>query len=73
MAVWVKKAGTTNVAVQDRKVRDTVESILLDIEARGDAAVRELSARFDGWDRDDYRLTEQEIEACLGQLSKPRP
>jgi sulfopropanediol 3-dehydrogenase len=70
MAVWVKKAGTTNVAVQDRKVRDTVESILLDIEARGDAAVRELSARFDGWDRDDYRLTEQEIEACLGQLSK---
>lgn len=70
MAVWVKKAGATNVAVQDRKVRDTVESILLDIEARGDAAVRELSARFDSWDRDDYRLTDQEIEACLSQLSK---
>ena len=37
--------------------------------ARGDDAVRELSVKFDGWDRDDYRLTDAEIEGCLGQLS----
>ncbi len=51
------------------KVRATVESILADIETRGDAAVRELSVKFDGWDRADYRLTEAEIGACLDQLT----
>ena len=36
-------------AEADGKVRATVEEILADIEARGDAAVRELSQRFDNW------------------------
>lgn len=52
------------------KVRHTVENILADIERRGDAAVRELSVTFDKWDREDYRLSEQEIESCLSRLSK---
>ena len=34
-------------------MRATVEAILADIAARGDAAVRELSAKFDRWDRDE--------------------
>jgi sulfopropanediol 3-dehydrogenase len=65
------KVGATAEAKADadRKVRDTVEAILADISARGDAAIRDLSIRFDQWDRDDYRLTEQEIQACLDQLS----
>jgi len=53
----------------DRKVRDTVEATLADIASRGDAAVRELSIRFDGWDREDYRLTQSEIDACIGSLT----
>jgi len=53
----------------DRSVRDTVEAILLDVERRGDAAVRELSNRFDRWDRDGYRLNAAEVQACLDQLS----
>ena len=57
-------------ADDDAKVRGIVEGILKDIEARGDAAVRELSNKFDGWDRDDYRLTDAEIRACLGELSQ---
>jgi histidinol dehydrogenase len=40
----------------DAKVRATVEGILKDIEARGDEAVRELSVKFDGWGRADFRL-----------------
>jgi len=32
--------------------------------------VRELSARFDQWDRNDYRLSPAEIEGCLAQLSQ---
>jgi len=70
MAEWLKRgrdAGEAETA--DRRVRETVEAILADIAARGDAAVRELSVRFDQWDRDDYRLSAAEIEACLGQLT----
>jgi sulfopropanediol 3-dehydrogenase len=32
--------------------------------------VRELSQKFDGWERDDYRLTDAEIRDCLSQLSQ---
>jgi len=57
------------VAADDAKVRSTVEHLLADIAARGLAAVREMSVRFDGWDRDDYRLSQAEIEACVAQLT----
>ncbi|MFT4180292.1 MAG: histidinol dehydrogenase [Rhizobium sp.] len=71
MARWLKQgAETQRVAEQDRKVRDVVEATLADIEARGDAAVRELSVKFDGWDRADYRLSQAEIDACLAKLSQ---
>jgi sulfopropanediol 3-dehydrogenase len=56
-------------AEHSRAVRDTVEAILADIEGRGDDAVRELSVRFDKWDRDSYRLTDAEIQACIDQLN----
>ncbi len=58
-----------DVAEDAAKVRATVEGILADIEARGDKAVRELSVRFDGWDRSDYRLTDKEIRDCVAELS----
>ena len=41
----------------DRKVRQTVEAILEDVAARGDAAVRDLSARFDKWEPQSFRLS----------------
>lgn len=65
------KTGTNPVerATVDRKVRDVVEATLADIESRGDAAVRELSVKFDGWDRESYLLTEREKQDCLDQLS----
>ncbi len=70
MAEWLKRAATGEVrADRDRQVRDTVEAILADISARGDAAVRELSIKFDDWDRDNYRLTDAEIQACVDRLS----
>ena len=52
------------------KVKATVEAILADVEARGDEAVRELSVKFDGWNRKDCRLTDAEIQDCLSQLSR---
>jgi len=66
----LKEGRSAQAAAEDSaKVRATVEGILADIAQRGDRAVRELSAKFDGWDRADYRLTDAEIRDCLGQLS----
>lgn len=56
-------------AEDDAKTRATVEGILADIEARGDAAVRDLSRKFDGYDPSAFRLTASEIEAALSQVS----
>ncbi len=52
----------------DRKVRQTVEAILDDVIARGDAAVRELSAKFDKWEPKDFRLSPAEIQALIDSL-----
>ena len=70
MAEWLKRGATAEAkADSDRKVRDTVEAILADIAARGDSAVRDLSIKFDNWDRDSYRLTSDEIQGCIDQLT----
>ena len=70
MADWLKRGATADVRAEaERKVREIVETTLADIERRGDAAVRELSNKFDNWDRDDYRLSTAEIQSCIDQLS----
>ncbi|MEM6159226.1 histidinol dehydrogenase [Erwinia sp. P6884] len=53
-----------------RQIRETVELILLDIEARGNKAIRELTIKFDNYDRKDYRLSDAEINSCLRKLSR---
>jgi len=71
MAEWLKRGADAGLrSGQDAAVRETVERTLADIAARGDAAVRELSIAFDRWDRENYRLTQAEIEGCLAQLTK---
>ena len=66
----MKRGATAETrADKDRQVRDTVEGILDDIESRGDVAVRELSIKFDKWDRESYRLTSTEIQDSIDQLS----
>mgnify|MGYP001481520596 CR=1 FL=1 len=70
MAIWLKRGKDVDArAAADRQVRTIVEAILSDIEQRGDAAVRDLSIRFDQWDRDDFRLSPAEIEACKAELT----
>ena len=70
MATYLKRGATAQTkADRNREVRDAVERILQDIETRGDDAVRELSIRFDTWDRESYLLTNAEIQACIDSLS----
>src|SRR6056297_1172786 len=56
-------------AEDDAKVRATVEATLSDIEQRGDAAVRDLSKKFDDYDPKAFLLTESEIEAAIAKVS----
>ncbi|ACL59143.1 histidinol dehydrogenase [Methylobacterium nodulans] len=70
MAKFLKAGRSADAqAAEDAGVRATVETLLADIAARGDVAVREASARFDGWDRSDFRLTDREIRDCVAELS----
>ena len=56
-------------AEDDAKVRAVVESTLADIEARGDAAVRDLSQKFDNYAPQSFRLSASEIEAAMQKVS----
>jgi sulfopropanediol 3-dehydrogenase len=66
------KVGLTAETKSDtaRQVRQTVESMLENIAARGEEAVREYSAQLDKWSPPSFRLTEAEIDACVRALRK---
>lgn len=71
MTVTYLKRGKPELerAEDDAKVRATVEATLKDIEQRGDAAVRDLSERFDRFSPPSFRLTTSEIEAAMQRMS----
>jgi len=53
----------------DAQVRHTVEATLADIETRGDNALRDLSAKFDSYSPDNFRLSQNQIDDLIAQLS----
>jgi sulfopropanediol 3-dehydrogenase len=58
------------IKAADAKVRETVEQILADIDARKDAAVRDLSQKFDNWSPASFKLTPAEVERAIAQVKK---
>ena len=66
------KRGMDAAAVKaaDTKVRETVEQILAQVDDRKDAAIRELSEKFDKWSPKDFKLSPSEIERAIGQVRK---
>ena len=56
-------------AEDDARTATVVTATLKDIEQRGDVAVRELANKFDGYDRDSYRLGQDEIDALIAKVS----
>jgi sulfopropanediol 3-dehydrogenase len=68
----IRKLKQANAPVANRagksSVRSTVEEIISAVSERGDEAVRELSIKFDQWDRTDYRLTRKEILECVSEM-----
>jgi sulfopropanediol 3-dehydrogenase len=55
-------------AENSAQVRSAVEAILADIAARGEAAVREYSEKFDKWSPPSFKLSESEIAECVRAL-----
>ncbi|MFB3103106.1 MAG: histidinol dehydrogenase [Alphaproteobacteria bacterium] len=70
MAIEFLKTGIDTDAADaaDSKVRETVEGILDDVRRRGDAAVRRLSEKFDGWSPESFRLGDGEIMQLVDSL-----
>ena len=67
---WLKQGKPLDErAEDDAAVRAVVERTLADIAARGDAAVRDLSLKFDRYAPPAFRLTLSEIEAAMAQVS----
>ena len=71
MAVRYLKTGKPQEerSEDDAKVRAVVEAALADIGARGDAAVRELAEKFDNFSPPTYRLSQDEIDQLISEVS----
>jgi sulfopropanediol 3-dehydrogenase len=70
MATFLKRRIDKTVTdANEAKVRRTVESILQDVAARGDAAVRELSEKFDKWSPASFRLSRGDLDAIVAKVS----
>ena len=53
----------------DKKVRMTVEEILSIIKNDGDRAIRSFSEKFDNYSPISFKLSKEEIEKCLDEVS----
>ena len=71
MTITILKVGKpeSERAEDDAKVRGTVEATLADIQTRGDAAIRDLSEKFDNYSPDNFRLSQSEIDAAMSKVS----
>ncbi|MCL6637787.1 MAG: histidinol dehydrogenase [Alicyclobacillus sp.] len=69
MALWLKR-GISQAQQQaaQQQVAETVRGMLNAVAERGDAAVRELSERFDRWSPSSFRLNKDEIEAAIRRV-----
>ena len=71
MAAFLK-TGTTDTEKneENNSIKSAVEATLSEIEKHGDAAVIELSKKFDNWAPETFRLSQQDIDSCLKELTE---
>ena len=69
MAQFVKQGISAAAAeAADLRIQQTVEGILAEVAKRGDAAVRELSQKFDKWSPPSFRLRHDDIAAIVAKV-----
>ncbi len=65
---WVKAPAAT-AGHADAQVEETVRRVVLEVRARGDAAVRDFTQEFDGITVDALRVSDDEISAAVEALN----
>ncbi|MEU9469344.1 histidinol dehydrogenase [Streptomyces avermitilis] len=69
MSRTIKAATTSSTAPSGNDtVGQTVRELIADVRSRGDEAVRELSARFDRWEPESFRLDGERLAEIIGTL-----
>ena len=68
MPTHLKQPSAATSPAGDPAVRDTVAAIIEDVRRRGDAAVRELSERFDKWTPTSFRLSDDEVQRIVAEV-----
>jgi sulfopropanediol 3-dehydrogenase len=61
----VIKEGGHSLYENDRETAEYVSGMLLNLQERGMDAVREYSRKFDGWDPDDFEMSQSRIEEAI--------
>lgn len=65
---YIKSAAASQtLEAQDRKIRENVEHMLMDIEKRREAAVIEYARRLDGWEG-DFHLSDAKLRTLIQQV-----
>jgi len=65
----LKAAVTSSTAPSGNDtVGQAVRELIAEVRSRGDEAVRELSARFDGWEPESFRLSDERLAEIIGTL-----
>jgi len=72
MAIHYIKKGITeaDATANQKKTRQIVEGILEDVATRRDAAIRELSQKFDKWNPESFRLSDEKIQEIIATVPK---
>lgn len=66
---YIKRGKTSEQkADADSAVQEVVRGILADISARKDTAVRELSQKFDNWNPEEFKLSDEQIQQIIATL-----
>ena len=50
------------------ELAERVRSLIADIETRGEAAVRQMSAEFDNWEPEQFRLAPEQVDQIVGTV-----
>ena len=71
MAKYLKTTiPTAEIEEANSQVQGTVANLIAEIKMRADVALRELSAKFDGWSPASFRLSQGEIDSLLASVSR---
>jgi sulfopropanediol 3-dehydrogenase len=65
---YLKQAEHASIDI-DQEVTESVRDILGQVNTEGDEGVRELTAKFDGVEREEIQVSDEEIEAAREQLA----